>query len=138
MQAALPYLVESRGAVVNISSVMSTQHIPAQIAYNASKAMQDAVGNSADSQTACACSVCYVNIAAFATILANQQHFAMRPFGVLLAYRHAVSELCLQVTKNYAMAYAKDGVRVNSVNPGYTVTDVFGEPQPAVLCLQLC
>ena len=25
------------------------------------------------------------------------------------------------------MAYAKAGVRVNSVNPGYTVTDVFGE-----------
>ena len=36
---------------------------------------------------------------------------------------------CLQVTKNYAMAYARAGVRVNSVNPGYTVTDVFGELQ---------
>lgn len=71
MQAALPHLVESRGAVVNISSVMSTQHIPAQIAYNASKAMQDAVGASAASWKARACSVCYVNIAAFATLSAN-------------------------------------------------------------------
>ena len=68
MLAALPHLVESQGAIVNISSVMSTQHVPAQIAYNASKAMQDAVGASG---TACACSVCYVNIAAFATVLAN-------------------------------------------------------------------
>lgn len=71
MQAALPHLVESRGAVVNISSVMSTQHIPAQIAYNASKAMQDAVGASAAFWTACTCSACYVNTAAFATVLAS-------------------------------------------------------------------
>lgn len=33
------------------------------------------------------------------------------------------------------MAYAKDGVRVNSVNPGYTVTDLFGKLPPSVLCM---
>ncbi len=43
MQAAMPHLLESKGAIVNISSVMSRQYLPAQIAYNASKAMQDSV-----------------------------------------------------------------------------------------------
>ena len=71
MQAALPHLIESQGAVVNISSVMSTKCVPAQIAYNTSKAIQDAVGTSAAFWTACACHVCYVNIAAFAADLAD-------------------------------------------------------------------
>ena len=41
------------------------------------------------------------------------------------------------MTKSYAMAYAKDRVRFNSVNPGHTVTNVSGKPQPPVLRQQL-
>ena len=37
-------------------------------------------------------------------------------------YAHA-----LQVTRNFAMLHAKDGVRINSVNPGYVLTDVYGK-----------
>ena len=33
----------------------------------------------------------------------------------------------LQVTRNLAMLHAKDGIRINSVNPGYVLTDVYGE-----------
>jgi len=33
----------------------------------------------------------------------------------------------LQVTRNFAMLHAKNGVRINSVNPGYVLTDVYGE-----------
>lgn len=32
-----------------------------------------------------------------------------------------------QVTRQFAMLHAKDGIRINSVNPGYVLTDVYGK-----------
>ena len=43
MQAALPHLVKSKGSIVNMSSMMSQTNKTIQMAYNASKAMEDAV-----------------------------------------------------------------------------------------------
>lgn len=43
LQAALPHLVKSRGNIVNMSSMMSQTYKTIQMAYNASKAMEDAV-----------------------------------------------------------------------------------------------
>ena len=43
LQAALPHLMKSRGNIVNMSSMMSQTHKTIQMAYNASKAMEDAV-----------------------------------------------------------------------------------------------
>lgn len=41
---------------------------------------------------------------------------------------------CLsQVTRNFAMLHAKDGVRINSVNPGYVLTDVYGRLQHSLV-----
>ncbi|KAL0044428.1 hypothetical protein WJX82_006022 [Trebouxia sp. C0006] len=71
MQAALPHLIKSRGTIVNMSSMMSQTNKTIQMAYNASKTMEDAV------------------------------------------------------TRNFAMLHAKNGVRINSVNPGYVLTDVY-------------
>ena len=33
----------------------------------------------------------------------------------------------VQVTRQFAMLHAKDGIRINSVNPGYVLTDVYGK-----------
>lgn len=71
MQAALPHLIKSRGTIVNMSSMMSQTNKTIQMAYNASKSMEDAI------------------------------------------------------TRNFAMLHAKNGVRINSVNPGYVLTDVY-------------
>lgn len=43
VQAALPHLRKSRGNIVNMSSMMSQTYKTIQMAYNASKAMEDAV-----------------------------------------------------------------------------------------------
>lgn len=40
-----------------------------------------------------------------------------------------VADVChvnVQVTRQFAMLHAKDGIRINSVNPGYVLTDVYG------------
>ena len=40
-----------------------------------------------------------------------------------------VADMChvhVQVTKQFAMLHAKDSIRINSVNPGYVLTDVYG------------
>ncbi|KAL3148701.1 hypothetical protein ABBQ38_014114 [Trebouxia sp. C0009 RCD-2024] len=71
MQAALPYLERNKGTIINMSSMMSQTNKTAQMAYNASKSMEDAV------------------------------------------------------TRQFAMLHAKDGIRINSVNPGYVLTDVY-------------
>ena len=42
-QAALPHLAKSKGNIVNMSSMMSQTYKTIQMAYNASKAMEDAV-----------------------------------------------------------------------------------------------
>lgn len=44
-----------------------------------------------------------------------------------------VANVChvhVQVTRQFAMLHAKDGIRINSVNPGYVLTDVYGEGTP--------
>ena len=43
LQAALPHLIKSKGNIVNMSSMMSQTYKTVQMAYNASKAMEDAV-----------------------------------------------------------------------------------------------
>lgn len=99
----MPHLMESQGAVVNISSVMSTQHMPGQIAYNACKAMQDAVGFSAQTlgKHVHAVYAFLAFLAAFATCVGNSGTFALccgytaehGAVGALFAHRHAMSEL---------------------------------------------
>jgi len=43
VQAALPHLIKSKGTIVNMSSMMSQTNKTIQMAYNASKTMEDAV-----------------------------------------------------------------------------------------------
>ena len=38
-----------------------------------------------------------------------------------------VHHVHVQVTRQFAMLHAKDGIRINSVNPGYVLTDVYGK-----------
>lgn len=38
-----------------------------------------------------------------------------------------VRHVHVQVTRQFAMLHAKDGIRINSVNPGYVLTDVYGK-----------
>ena len=45
LQAALPHLIKSRGNIVNMSSMMSQTNKTIQMAYNASKSMEDAVSS---------------------------------------------------------------------------------------------
>ena len=47
LQAALPHLIKSKGTIVNMSSMMSQTNKTIQMAYNASKSMEDAVSTSA-------------------------------------------------------------------------------------------
>ena len=46
MQAALPHLKKSKGTIINMSSMMSQINKTAQMAYSASKSIEDAVGRS--------------------------------------------------------------------------------------------
>ncbi|KAL3137389.1 hypothetical protein ABBQ32_006914 [Trebouxia sp. C0010 RCD-2024] len=66
-----------------MSSMMSQTNKTAQMAYNASKSMEDAV----------------------------------RVPGI--------SATGSNVTRQFAMLHAKDSIRINSVNPGYVLTDVY-------------
>ena len=40
----------------------------------------------------------------------------------------------VQVTRQFAMLHAKNDIRINSVNPGYVLTDVYGNASGCCSC----
>ncbi len=134
MQAAYPELKKVQGTVVNMSSMMAGAVKTSQMAYNTSKSMQDAVS----CRQACKPPKGIVVVVLLATCVGC-------PSSIAASGRICC---CLQVTKHHAMLYARDGVRVNSVNPGYVLTDVYGElqlpmslqgwPSPSSISTLLC